>query len=157
MNNNIYNAKNREQRLQHAFAHNKLMQSLYSDEIHQSINNSKIYQDINPIQETNIPTQKFTNKDSVSALFENCNHNERICILNFASYKYPGGGYMSGSSAQEEALCHESTLYEVISNEKFNDYYNWNNQNLNNSMYLNRAIYSPNILFIRDKVIITKH
>lgn len=34
----------------------------------------------------------------------------RTAILNYASYKSPGGFFLEGSPAQEEALCHESIL-----------------------------------------------
>lgn len=72
----------------------------------------------------------------------------KTAVLNFASYKNPGGGYMSGMMAQEEALCHCSTLYEVISRQK--QYYEWNNEHKNKGLYCNRVLYSPNIILLDD-------
>jgi uncharacterized protein (TIGR02452 family) len=39
---------------------------------------------------------------------------QAISVLNMANAVYPGGGYMGGSGAQEEALCRRSTLYLTI-------------------------------------------
>lgn len=87
--------------------------------------------------------------DTVSALYD-CYPAGKICILNFASYKNPGGGFLRGSRAQEESLCHESTLYPVLSSFS-NSYYEYNRNHSNRSLYTNRALYSKNILFLRDK------
>ena len=71
--------------------------------------------------------------------------NLKTAILNFADYLTPGGGYLNGSGAQEEVLCHESNLYSVLTN--FTDFYQWNREHINYHLYQNRAIYSPNIVF----------
>ena len=90
----------------------------------------------------------FMMNDTVSALFEqpeDCH----VVLLNFASYKFPGGQFMNGSSAQEESLCHSSFLFNVL--DAFSgSYYEWNKQNLNRGLYKNRAILSPNVRFFKD-------
>ena len=69
----------------------------------------------------------------------------KVALLNFASYKNPGGLFLNGSKAQEECLCHASCLYNVL--KEFSDYYKWNNEHKNKGLYLNRALYSPDVLF----------
>lgn len=76
-----------------------------------------------------------------------------VAALNFASYKNPGGMFLKGSMAQEESLCHSSNLYNILS--RFPEYYSLNRKNLNNSLYYDRAIFSPMVLFFMPKNIVS--
>ena len=58
-------------------------------------------------------------------------------------------GFINGSMAQEEALCHSSTLYNVLS--KFDNFYEENKNYTNKGLYTNRGLYSPNIIFIDEE------
>lgn len=48
-------------------------------------------------------------------------------VMNFANAHNPGGGFKLGATAQEEALCRCSTLYESISSSKASEMYRYNN------------------------------
>lgn len=51
---------------------------------------------------------------TVSALCSKGISNIKTGVLNFASAKHPGGGYLRGTFTQEESLCYCSNLYETI-------------------------------------------
>lgn len=87
--------------------------------------------------------------DSVSAVFKYTDQNSKTAVLNFASYKQPGGMFLQGSKAQEECLCHESTLYNVLARFE-GTYYTVNRGRLNRALYQNVALYSPDIYFERN-------
>lgn len=73
---------------------------------------------------------------------------ENVGCLNFASAKSPGGGFLSGASAQEEALARSGALYPCLQTQ-FASYYEANRQN-ESAFYLDLAIVSPFVPFIRD-------
>lgn len=50
-------------------------------------------------------------------------------VMNFANAKHPGGGFLSGASAQEESLCRCSTLYKSLSSKKASEMYTYNSCN----------------------------
>lgn len=139
--------QNRNSRRERAANHHEKMLHEKADDIAFAVKNTKVYSlSVPDIKEkAGNPESIVVNLDTVSAIYEY--GNDKTVALNFASYKNPGGGFLAGSSAQEEALCMESTLYEVLNDPHFAEFYAWNNQNKNKALYKNRALLSPHILF----------
>ena len=138
-----------EYNMNRAIQHVKLMDDKFHKEIQYSIQNSYIYEAEKErlFQNTKYNKTKITvtKEDSVSAIFT-CG-GKNIAVLNFASFKNPGGKFLDGGMAQEECLCHNSTLYNVL--REFNDtFYKPNKKLLNRGLYSDRLIYSKDILFI---------
>lgn len=132
-----------------AINHVKLMDDKFHKEIQHSVNNSCIYESkmlTFPLNKKYKSTKSYvTPEDSVQAIFS-CG-DKNIAVLNFASFKNPGGRFLDGSMAQEEFLCHHSTLYNVL-REFNNAFYKPNKKLLNRGLYADRLIYSKDILFI---------
>ena len=72
---------------------------------------------------------------------------KRVGVLNFASAKNPGGGFLNGSMAQEEELASASALYVCI---KDSPMYAANTADPNNCLYQHYMIYSPDVPVFRD-------
>lgn len=118
-----------------AIQHTKVMAEQFPDSTALSIKYSKIYTNkVNFDHHTHI---ELVNKTT------DCVVEDDDCVLNFASYKSPGGGFINGAMAQEEALCHASNLYNIL--KEFPEYYEWNQQHLNDHLYTNRAIFTPGV------------
>lgn len=129
------------------------MQEKYAFQISKAIKNSEEYgPTIMGDYQMMLPSNKVEfvlyNTDSVSCLLAHESVG-KVALLNFASYTHQGGGYMKGATAQEECLCHESFLYDVLSSHI--GFYEWNREHRNNGLYLNRAIYSRGIIFERGE------
>jgi len=72
----------------------------------------------------------------------------KVIALNFANATTPGGGFLYGANAQEEDLARCSALYASIRRQT--SYYN-NNVRNNDDYYTHDMIYSPDVVFFRDK------
>lgn len=145
----ILNEKQHNINSNRAKEHTLEMKKKYEKEIQKCIKDTKLYNNfVAPLKEVNNNSIKgsLSTLDSVSAVLNLSKG--KTALLNFASYKSPGGLFMEGSMAQEECLCHYSFLYNVLSQHP--DYYEYNNKNLNKSLYTNRALYSPNVIFEKN-------
>lgn len=130
----------------------------FESNIKDSIKNSKIY-----VDPTNLPKNKydrptsitFLNMDSSDAVYDTINKyggGYNTAVLDFASYVYPGGGFDKGYMAQEEDLCHNSTLYNILSSDELSKWYQHQEykDKINNFLYHDTGIYIPNVVFNSD-------
>ncbi|MQY33970.1 hypothetical protein SRB17_19360 [Streptomyces sp. RB17] len=70
-----------------------------------------------------------------------------VAVLNFASARNPGGGYLNGAQAQEEALCRASALYTcLLAAGSFYDHHRTHRD----PFYTDRLIHSPAVPVFRD-------
>jgi len=76
----------------------------------------------------------------------------KIGVLNFASAKKAGGGFLSGAQAQEESIARSSTLYPTLMTGVAQAFYTLHNRDQKGGYYSHAMIYSPGVLVIRDDV-----
>ncbi|KAF4995097.1 hypothetical protein FGRMN_5361 [Fusarium graminum] len=86
-------------------------------------------------------TIKIINDDSLNAAISLASSKSppsgRVAVLNMASHRSPGGGWLKGARAQEEALCYRSSLYLSLHRR----YYPWKQR---------MGIYTPDVVIIRS-------
>lgn len=72
---------------------------------------------------------------------------KRVLVLNFASAKNAGGGFLGGSQAQEESLARSSALYASLQTQP--EYYT-TNRACRTALYTDHMILSPDVPVFRE-------
>ncbi|MFC8176408.1 TIGR02452 family protein [Streptomyces sp. NPDC057242] len=95
------------------------------------------------------PTLEVTGESSLAAArrMTAADPARPVAVLNFASARNPGGGYLNGAQAQEEALCRSSALYATLL--RAPDYYAHHRAD-RDAFYSDRVIHSPRVPVFRD-------
>jgi len=73
---------------------------------------------------------------------------EHVVVLNFASARNPGGGFLNGAKAQEEDLARSSGLYPCLVGQEL--YYRSNREH-DSMLYTDHLIYSPGVPWFRTR------
>lgn len=117
-------------------------------------NNSELYDEnikidpkIRTNLECNIQIGQYTTLDTI--IFFQENGLDSIGVLNFASGKKPGGGFLNGAQAQEESLARSSTLYFSLISDNSKKFYE-NNSHYTGGYYENLLIYSKKCYVFKD-------
>lgn len=91
---------------------------------------------------------QLTAENTVDAVLRlNQEGKTNIGVLNFASAKNPGGGFLNGAMAQEESLAAASGLYQTLCKHPL--YYE-RNRGCKSMIYTDHAIFSPEVVFFRN-------
>lgn len=106
------------------------------------------------VAEPCVPEVSVVASSATDAILEHGRGYAQFCdlaVLDFASFVSPGGGYIKGAWAQEQALCADSYLYNVLEGER--DWYGENRRcNINCELYRDRALVVPAVRFERAKM-----
>lgn len=73
----------------------------------------------------------------------------KTMIVDPGAFTRPGGAYEDGAFGPEQILCSESNLYPVLQAHK-RDFYNKNRDYRRGSLFTDRALYVPEVLFSRE-------
>lgn len=148
-------SENREANAKRAREWLNTVNTLWHDEIEQSLANTYCENDFklrDNIEDGTITDTKvhlwFCNVQDAVRRFMAEHPDEKLCVLNFANYKNLGGKFIDGSMAQEEALCHESALYPILS--QFSGVYYSRKDHLRNGLYGEDFIYAEQVPFLKD-------
>ena len=119
-----------------------------NERVQQSQNSARLYHhpealalpdpSIEPVPKTRVRVINFDSFDLAGALTKQ--GSDAVTVLNMANPVHPGGGYLAGSGAQEEALCRRSTLYLTIAGQPQKGLY---------PIPKYGGIYSPDVLIFR--------
>ena len=90
---------------------------------------------------------EITNEPTIQAILR-LRGLTHVGVLNFASARNPGGGFLGGSEAQEESLARSSALYESLST--LPQYYE-SHRREHSLLYSDAMIVSPECPVIRDE------
>jgi uncharacterized protein (TIGR02452 family) len=106
----------------------------------------KIYSLKRNLSETQI---KVTDETTLEAAKRVCKEDasNNPFVLNFASAKNPGGGFLSGAQAQEESLARSSGIYPCLTaNFEMYEF----NRRVKSCFYSDYMIYSPKVVVFRN-------
>ena len=116
-----------------------------------AVEGTVLYSPENPpriIEAKGKPTRmEVVNETAFNAVARLSGRGGHIGCLNFASAKNPGGGFLNGAQAQEEALARASALYKCLLAAPA--YYE-RNRGHRSALYLNLVIFSPQVPFFRN-------
>lgn len=142
----------KEERQAEAKKHLGLVKGVFAAEIAASIDSMKLYED-GQGRDLELPETRFEDTDvrvEWTDLASAIAHEQgKVCVLDPANFRTPGGNYLGGGWSPEEQICAESTLFAVL--EGLQDaYYSGNRQSTRGGLNTDRALYLQDIVFTTD-------
>jgi uncharacterized protein (TIGR02452 family) len=141
-----YSLQNGEERI----LYHELKEAIRSSILIRSFESQSLIDEIKKKPFQRVKKRVFTvaNEPTLSAAKRLSSHHTRVMVLNLASAKHPGGGFLKGSMAQEESLAVSSGLYVTLT--KHLTMYE-ENKKRKGGVYSDNCIYSPRVSVFRDE------
>jgi uncharacterized protein (TIGR02452 family) len=99
-----------------------LVHPQWGQTVRESVAKSVLHASTSPLPPPATPQQTeilVENSDTFVAAGTYARLGRRVCVLNMASERTPGGGFLRGAPAQEESLCRRSTLYPTLNRHRY--------------------------------------
>lgn len=147
MGNSVYQEKKKELAINHISS----MRSKYSVEIADSIALTE-YFNKKEVEENKIPCN-VVDGDVVDIILKELKGN-KVCVLNPSYSKVPCEKFFNGDEVDgsvQESLYMYSTLPNVFEVMKSSEFYENFETNFNKGLYTNKALYTPNVIFVKDE------
>ncbi len=142
----------RDERRAEASKHLALMKGAFAKETQATIDAAVVYEDGDALAlELPEPTAEATETQVTSDFTTTALRRAqgKTAIVDPVSYTRPGGAYEDGSFGPEQILCSESNLYPVLCGMK-STYHDQNRSYMCGMLLTSRAMYLPNVVFIRE-------
>ena len=142
----------RDERRAEAVKHLALMKGAFAKETQATIDATVVYEDGDALalelpQPTAEATETQVTSDFTTTALRRAQG--KTAIVDPVSYTRPGGAYEDGSFGPEQILCSESNLYPVLCGMK-SAYHDQNRSYMCGMLLTSRAMYLPNVVFIRE-------
>ena len=139
----------KEERKAEAKKHNGLVRGVFESDIEAAIESAVIYEDGDG-RELDLPEPRFEST-KVSVAWDNVGRvtehaTGKVCVLDPANFRTPGGNYLGGGWSPEEQICAESALFPVLEGLKA-AYYDGNRQSGRGGLNTDRAVYLTDVVF----------
>ena len=142
----------KDERKAEAQKHIGLVKGVFASDTAKTVESAVLYED-GEGRDLTVPEPRFEETkiqvERIDAAQAVTRAKGKACVLDFASYRTPGGGYVNGGWAQEEALCAASNLLPVLEGLR-SVYYEPNRQTMRGGLYSDRAMYLTDVVFTVD-------
>ena len=139
----------KDERAAEAKKHLGLVRGEFASDIQATIEAAQIYEDGDG-RELELPESRFEQTEAVTAWSQHASvidHAEgKVCVLDPANFRTPGGNYATGGWSPEEQICAESILFPVLEGLR-KDYYEKNRQSVRGGLNTDRALYLSDVVF----------
>lgn len=142
----------RDERRAEAAKHLALMKGAFAKETQTTIDAAVVYEDGDALAlELPKPTAEATETQVTTDFTTTALRRAqgKTAIVDPVSYTRPGGAYEDGSFGPEQILCSESNLYPILCGMK-SVYHDQNRSYMCGMLLTSRAMYLPNVVFIRE-------